>query len=101
MHLQVKLGIIPLYCLHQSLNYDSRFQFLPYLTPQRLFWRFPRLHLPPRKFPAILIIAIPPLSGKYSPLTVMNNRCYDLYLFHFLSSQSISNSLPESSTVTS
>ena len=101
MHLQVKLGIIPLYCLHQSLNYDSSFQLLPNLTPQRLLRTFPGLHFASRKLPAILIIAISPLSGKYSPLTVMNNRCYDLYLFHFLSSQSISNSLPESSTVTS
>ena len=79
----MKLGIIPLHRLHQPLNDDLRFQFLPNLTLQCLLRTLTGFHLPPGKLPTIFIIAIPPLRCKDTALLIMNNRCYDFNLLHY------------------
>ena len=85
MHLQMELWVIIFYCLHQTFYDYIRFQFLPYLTLQRFLWALPRFHFTPRKLPAILIIAIPPLRCEDTTFIIMYDCCYDFYLFHISS----------------
>ena len=97
MHGQVEFGIIPLYCLHQPLHDDPRFQFLPYFTLQGFLWRFPRFHLSSRKLPAILKVTIPTLGGEDTTIIIVYDCSYNFYLFH-IASFSAAFSMPSSSS---
>lgn len=84
MHGQVERGVIPIYCLHEALHDNPRFQFLPYLAAERLLGRFARLHLASRELPEVLPLAIAPLCGK-NLISLMDYRGYYFYAFHNIS----------------
>ena len=71
MHRKVELGILPLNGLHQPFHQDSRFQFLPYFTLQRLFRCLSIFYLSAREFPSVLIITISSLSGEDTAFVIV------------------------------
>ena len=82
MHLQVKLRIIPLHRLHQTLHNDTRFELFLDFSFKRLLRRFPWFHLSPWKLPAILEVPISPLRREDTSFVIMYDCCYNFYLFH-------------------
>ena len=84
VHREMELRIVPFHRIHQSLHHDARLQLLQYLAFEGLFRRFPRFHLPARKLPPVLVVAISPLRGEDAPLLIVNNCCYNSNLFALL-----------------
>ena len=81
MHFEVKLGIIPLYCLDEVLDNNSGFELFPNLALEGFFGGFAWLHLAAWKLPAVFIIAIASLGGEDSTLGVVYDCCYYFDLF--------------------
>ena len=81
MHGQMELGIVPFYGLNEAFNNDASFEFFPDFTPQGFLWRFPRLHLPSRKLPAILEVTVSSLGGEDTAFVIMYDCCYDFDLW--------------------
>ena len=79
----MKLWIVPLDSLYQSLYNNSCFQLFPYFPLQSIFWCLSSFHLSARELPTVLIVTISSLGGEDAPLVIVYNCRYDFYLFHY------------------
>ena len=80
MHHKMKLRVIILNRCKQITYFNFCCQFLPDLTFQSIFWRFPWFNLASRKLPPILPFAITTLGGE-QPTILDDDGSNDFYVF--------------------